>query len=79
VEQEDVISDIPDNDGRTPLSWATRNGCDGRVKLLLERGDVSPDREGNYGKGPFLLAVMYRYREVVRSFKVRMSAAPCRV
>ena len=51
-----INPDKPDNNGQTPLSWATMNGHDGVVKLLLGRRDVSSDRPDNCGRTPLLWA-----------------------
>ena len=43
LHQGDVAPDTLDNDGRTRLSWAARNGYGGIVKILLQQGDATPD------------------------------------
>ena len=47
-----INPDRPDSCGRTPLSWAAQNRCDGVVKLLLEQEDISPDRPDIIGRTP---------------------------
>ena len=43
LEQRNVTSNSLDKAGRTPPSWAARNGYGGIVKILLQHGDASPD------------------------------------
>ena len=73
LEREDVSSDKLDNDGKTPLSWAARNGSDRVAKLLLEREDVSPYRPDNYGQTPLLLATRNGHDGVVKLLNARMA------
>lgn len=40
VEREDVMADLKDNHGRTPLMWAAESGHEAVVKLLVERDNV---------------------------------------
>ena len=40
--REDVNPDRLDNDGKTPISWATENGHEA-VKLLLRQKDANPN------------------------------------
>ncbi|EAW13604.1 ankyrin repeat domain-containing protein [Aspergillus clavatus NRRL 1] len=49
LEREDLCADLPDQNGRTPLSWAAEYGELEAVKLLLQREDVdasSVDHDG---------------------------------
>ena len=39
VGRDDVKADLKDDSGRTPLSWAVRNGHEAVVMLLLGRDD----------------------------------------
>ena len=41
--RNDIYLNQPDEYGGTLLWWASRNGHEGVVGLLLERGDLSPD------------------------------------
>ncbi|KAG0642457.1 hypothetical protein HOY80DRAFT_950212 [Tuber brumale] len=48
----DTKPDIPDDDGRTPLSWVVWNGHQEIVKVLLERRDFNPDARDLSGETP---------------------------
>jgi ankyrin repeat protein len=48
-------ADKADSYGRTPLSYATENGCDAVVKLLLTRDDVEANTKANDGRTPLHL------------------------
>ena len=51
--QDDVRPDTPDEEfGQTPLSFAAGNGRKGVVKLLLQRGGVTPDSLSKSGRTP---------------------------
>jgi len=47
LEREGVDADSKDRDGRTPLSWAARNGHEAVVKLLLEKGAELETKSSN--------------------------------
>ena len=42
---EEVAPDIPDDEGRTPLSHAAENGHEEVVKILLKRKEVNHDTQ----------------------------------
>jgi len=46
---EEVNSDGPGKDGRTPLSFAARYGHGGVVNILLGREEVNPDKPDKHG------------------------------
>jgi ankyrin repeat protein len=52
VKRDDVVVDLKDNDGRTPLSWAAERGHKAVIKLLVERDDVVVDLKDNDGRTP---------------------------
>jgi len=56
LERADVISENPDNRGRTPLSYAAHGGNKAVVKLLLGREEVNPDYPDNDGRTPLSYA-----------------------
>ena len=48
--------DKPDNDDRTPLSHAAKNGRVGVMEIVLGREEVNPDKPGNDGQTPLSVA-----------------------
>ena len=50
--RDDINPDKPDNNGQTPLLWASLNGHEEVVRLLLARDDVNPDKLDNNGRTP---------------------------
>jgi len=52
--------------GRSPLSWAARNGHGEVVKILLGREEVKPDKLDNDGATPLSYAAEYGHEEVVK-------------
>ena len=64
--------------GYTPLSWATYNGHEGVVKLLLSRNDVDPDRPDDQSSTPLLWAALNVREEVAKLLLGRNDANPDR-
>jgi Ankyrin repeats (3 copies) len=58
--------DSKDSYGRTPLSWAARNGHEGVVKLLLGTGKVEVDSKDSYGGTPLSWAAGNGHEGVVK-------------
>lgn len=52
LEQEGVDPGLPNNDGRTLLSFPAEEGVRSVVKLLLECGGVGPNLGDVYGRTP---------------------------
>ena len=68
--------DTVDLDGRTPLSWATRNQQEGIVRALLERNDVNPNTADKYGETPLLWAAEYGQKGIVRRLLEQSDISP---
>ena len=65
LERDEVSPDKPDNDGRTPLSYAAGNGYAGVVEILLQRDDVDPSKLDEYGQTPLRLATPHGHTAVM--------------
>lgn len=56
-----------DEYGRTPLSWATENGNEEMVRILIDLGDkVDADSKDHYGRTPLSWAARNGYEAVAR-------------
>jgi len=73
-----VNPDTPDTGyGRTPLSWAARNGHEGIVKLLLEQKDVNPNTlDTEDSLTPLSLAAGNGHEGIVKLFLERKDVNP---
>jgi len=71
-----VNPDRSDNRGQTPLSWASRNGHDGIVKLLLEGKGVSPDGPDNRGQTPLSWAARSGHDRIVKILLGQKNVSP---
>jgi ankyrin repeat protein len=58
-------TDSKDSKGRTPLWWASKNGCGAIVKLLLSIDTIAIDSKDKHGKTPLYVAVEWRNNVVV--------------
>ena len=58
--------DCKDTNGRTPLSWATENGREAMVELLLERGADLESKDAEYGQTPLSWAAENGHEAVVK-------------
>ena len=74
--RDDVNPDKPDEAGRTPLWWASHNGCEGVVKLLLGRDDINPDKPDERGQTPLWWAAYWGYEGIVETLLGREGANP---
>jgi ankyrin repeat protein len=57
-----------DDEGRTPLSWATEHGDEETVKLLLARDCVDPD---SGGRSPLFYALYKKHEATARLLRQR--------
>jgi len=63
--------------GMTALTWASRKGHDEVVKVLLERGDVDPDRaDTGYGQTPLSWAAENGHEGIVKMLFEREGVNP---
>jgi ankyrin repeat protein len=58
--------DLKDSYGRTPLSWAARNGHEAVVKLLLEKGAELETKDVYYDQTPLSWAARNGQEAVVK-------------
>jgi len=54
-----------DSTGNTPLLWATRNGNQGAVEILLGRDGVNPNKPNAHGQTPLCCAAKNGHERVV--------------
>jgi ankyrin repeat protein len=59
--------------GRTPLSWAAREGRDIVIKLLIKTGKVDIDSKDDDGRTPLYWAAFYGHEAVVKLLKKQYS------
>ena len=63
---QDIEMDPINQNGRTPLSLAARNGHEAVVKFLLERGSVATNSEDSHGQTPLIWAAKNGHETVVK-------------
>jgi ankyrin repeat protein len=61
-----VDINVKDDDGQTPLLWATQYGREAVVKLLLATGKVNVDAKDNKGRTPLFWAALNGQEAVVK-------------
>jgi len=75
--RKNINPNIPSNSNRTPLMWATENGHEAVVKLLLERRDLNPNiPETEYGLTPLSRAAESGHEGIARLLLGRNSLNP---
>ena len=76
VEMKDCDINQTDSIDFTPLTWASRNGHGGVVKILLGRDDVNPDKQDKYGRTPLWAATENGHEGVVEMLLARDDVNP---
>jgi len=71
VDQQDCV-------GRTPLTWAARNGHEGVVKILLEQKGVNPNRTDKNDRTPLVCTAFEGHEGVVKLLLERDGVDPNR-
>ena len=66
IEMKCCYANGGDFGGRSPLSWAARNGHEEVVEILLEQEAVNPDKPDNIGKTPLSHAAQNGHEGVVK-------------
>jgi len=62
--------------GRTPLSWAAKEGHERIVKVLLGREDVNPNQADDYGWTPLSLAARKGHESIAKMLLGREGVNP---
>ena len=78
ISAEGYEADQQDCAGRTPLTWAARNGHEGVVKILLGQKNVDPNRPDVYDRAPLLWAAIEGHEGVVKLLLERGNVDPNR-
>ena len=77
LDMEELAVTAYDCMGMTALTWGSRKGYEGVVKMLLERGDVNPDQvDTEYGQTPLSLAAENGHKGVVMMLLERGDVNP---
>ena len=66
VEECKADPNIKDNDGWTPLHYASYNGHLDIVKYLVEKGKADPIIENKYGSTPLIVATINGHPDIVK-------------
>jgi len=64
LDHSDIEVNIPNNNGKTALMCAVRNGKVNVVKILLDHSDIDVNIPDNNGKTALILAIQHNYRFV---------------
>ncbi|KAB8276988.1 ankyrin repeat-containing domain protein [Aspergillus minisclerotigenes] len=67
--------DLKDGDGRTPLSWAARQGVIHTTQFLLER-NADPNSRDTHGRSPLFWGVMTRHSQEIVKLLFQHGADP---